>query len=140
MAKRKKKVARKTAKRKTARRTTRKASKAASPRAKKPTSAGDRARSKGQIVGNIAENTGLNRKQVGEVFDQMSMMVAMDLGRRGPGTFTIPGLVKLRVHKKPARKARKGVNPFTGEEMMFKARPATNVVKFRALKSLKEMV
>ena len=70
----------------------------------------------------------------------MSMMIAMDLGRRGPGTFTIPGLIKLRVHKKPARKARRGVNPFTGEEMMFKAKPATNVVKFRALKALKEMV
>ena len=54
--------------------------------------------------------------------------------------FTVPGLLKLRVVKKPARKARKGTNPFTGEEMMFKAKPATKVVKVSALKGLKDMV
>jgi nucleoid DNA-binding protein len=54
--------------------------------------------------------------------------------------FTVPGLLKMRVVKKPATKARKGVNPFTGEEMMFKAKPASKVVKVAALKGLKDMV
>jgi len=54
--------------------------------------------------------------------------------------FSIPGLLKLRVVKKPARKARKGVNPFTGEEMMFKAKPASKAVKATTLKALKDMV
>jgi nucleoid DNA-binding protein len=54
--------------------------------------------------------------------------------------FTVPSLLKLRVVKKPARAARKGVNPFTGEEMMFKAKPASKAVKVTALKALKDMV
>ena len=57
-----------------------------------------------------------------------------------PPVFTIPGLVKLTVRKKPAVKARKGVNPFTGEEMMFKAKPASKVVKAVPLKAVKDMV
>ena len=55
------------------------------------------------------------------------------------GEFTVPGLMKLQVKSKPATKARKGVNPFTGEEMMFKAKPARRTVKVRPLKKLKEM-
>jgi nucleoid DNA-binding protein len=51
-----------------------------------------------------------------------------------------PGLMKIKVVKKPAVPARKGVNPFTGEEMMFKAKPARNVVKVTPLKALKDMV
>ena len=61
-------------------------------------------------------------------------------GRGAAGMFTVPGLLKMRVVKKPARKARKGVNPFTGEEMMFKAKPASKTVKVAALKGLKDMV
>jgi hypothetical protein len=64
----------------------------------------------------------------------------MQRSSNAPGLFSIPGLLKMRVVKKPARKARKGVNPFTGEEMMFKAKPATKVVKVSALKGLKDMV
>ena len=67
-------------------------------------------------------------------------MIKKDLGKRGPGTFTVPGLMKIKVVRKPATKARKGTNPFTGEEMMFKAKPARNVVKVQALKGLKDMV
>ena len=63
-----------------------------------------------------------------------------EIGRRGPGLFTVPGLMKIRIKRKPATKARKGVNPFTGETMMFKAKPARNVVKITALKALKDMV
>jgi nucleoid DNA-binding protein len=56
------------------------------------------------------------------------------------GQFTFPGLLKIEVRHKPATKAHKGVNPFTGEETMFKAKPARNVVKIRPLKRLKDMV
>ena len=71
----------------------------------------------------------------------MSAQIKKNLGGRGaPGIFTVPGLMKLRVVKKPATKARKGINPFTGEEMMFKAKPASKTVKVAALKGLKDMV
>ena len=99
-----------------------------------------KARTKSQIIGEIAEQTEFTRRDVADVFEVMASLIKKDLGRRGPGTFTVPGLMKIRVVRKPARKARKGINPFTGEEMMFKAKPARNVVKVTALKRLKEMV
>ena len=99
-----------------------------------------KARTKTQIYGDISETTGLSRKEIACVFDAMQGMVKKDLGRRGPGTFTVPGLMKIRTHKKPAVKKRYGKNPFTGEMQWFKAKPAKTVVKFTALKNLKEMV
>jgi nucleoid DNA-binding protein len=88
----------------------------------------------------LADNTGLTRKDVGAIFNALGEVIGLDVGKKGPGIFTVPGLMKItRVHK-PATKARKGINPFTGEEQMFKAKPARNVVKVRALKALKEMV
>ena len=96
---------------------------------------------KSEIYAKIVEETGLTRKDVAAVFDSLNGQIQKNLGGRGaPGIFTIPGLLKLRVVKKPARKARKGVNPFTGEDMMFKAKPASKVVKVSALKGLKDMV
>ena len=96
---------------------------------------------KSEIYAKIVDDTGLTRKDVAAVFDSLSGQIKKNLGgRNAPGTFSIPGLLKLRVVKKPARKARKGVNPFTGEEMMFKAKPATKVVKATILKGLKDMV
>jgi len=97
-------------------------------------------RTKTEILRTIAENTELTKRDVVAVFDEMAAMIKKDLGKRGPGAFTIPGLAKVRVVRKPATKARKGTNPFTGEEMMFKAKPARNVVKLTALKALKDMV
>jgi len=97
-------------------------------------------RSKGEVYNTIAAQTLLSRKQVVSVFDALSGVLAADLGKRGPGICNIPGLAKVVVQRKPATKARKGINPFTGEEMMFKAKPARNVVKVRALKTLKSMV
>ena len=97
-------------------------------------------RTKSQIFGEIADATGLTRKEVAGVFDAMTGMIKKDLGRRGPGMFTVPGLMKIQKIHKPKRPARKGINPFTGEEAMFKAKPAHNVVKVRALKGLKDMV
>lgn len=95
---------------------------------------------KSQIIGQIADKTGLTRKDVGAVFDNLNMIIKRNMGRRGPGEFTMPGLVKFKVDIKPATKARKGTNPFTGEEMVFKAKPKRKVVKVRALKGLKDML
>jgi len=101
---------------------------------------GARARTKSEVTGCIADETGLTKREVASVFEAMAGLIKKDLGRRGPGMFTVPGLMKIRVKRKPATKARKGVNPFTGEEMMFKAKPARNVVKITPLKALKDMV
>ena len=98
-----------------------------------------KSRTKSEVLGAVADKTGLSKKQVGSVVEELSNQIKKDLGK-GPGIFTIPGLVKLRVVRKPATKARKGINPFTGQEMMFKAKPARNVVKASPLKALKDMV
>jgi len=99
-----------------------------------------KAASKSAILQELADETGLSRKQVASVFDGLANMIKNHLGKKGPGVVTIPGLLKLKLVRKPATKARKGKNPFTGEEMMFKAKPARNVVKALPLKNLKEMV
>ncbi len=97
-------------------------------------------RTKSEIYRELSEGTELSRKQIVSVFEAMSGMISKDLGKRGPGVFTIPGLLKVKVVRKPATKARKGINPFTGEEQVFKAKPARNVVKAQPLKALKDMV
>jgi nucleoid DNA-binding protein len=97
-------------------------------------------KTKSEILKTIAENTELTKKDVTAVFDELAAMIQKDMKKSGPGVFTIPGLAKVKVVRKPATKARKGTNPFTGEEMMFKAKPARNVVKLTALKALKDMV
>lgn len=93
---------------------------------------------KSEVLTQIAKDTGLSRKQVGEVFESLNGVVKKSL--KGAGLFTLPGLLKMKVVKKPATKAREGINPFTGEKMMFKAKPASKKVKVLPLKSLKAMV
>ena len=95
---------------------------------------------KTEIFATIAEDTDLTRKQVAGVFDALNGVISRQLGKKGPGIVSVPGLLKLSVVRKPATKARKGINPFTKEEIMIKAKPARNVVKARPLKNLKEMV
>ena len=95
---------------------------------------------KSEILASIAETTELSRKQVISVFDALNDMIQENLKPRGPGTFSVPGLMKIRVNKRPATRARKGINPFTGEETTFKAKPARKVVKVTPLKNLKDMV
>ena len=99
-----------------------------------------KAKTKSEVYGDLVEMTDLSRKQVASVFDGLATMIKKDIGGRGPGVFTVPGLMKIKVVRKPATKARKGINPFTGEQMMFKAKPARKVVKAQPLKGLKEMV
>lgn len=97
-----------------------------------------KARTKSEVYGMLAEKNDLTRKQVGAIFEDMAGLIKKDL--RGPGVFTVPGLMKITVTRRPATKARKGINPFTGEPTVFKAKPARKVVKIRPLKNLKEMV
>jgi nucleoid DNA-binding protein len=92
------------------------------------------------VYGELAAASDLPRKQVANLFDDLAGLIKADLGKKGPGIFTVPGLMKIKVVRKPATKARRGINPFTKEEMMFKAKPARNVVKVLALKGLKGMV
>ncbi len=107
---------------------------------KKAAAKATKPRTKSEIYRELSERTELSRKQVVAVFDEMASMIKKDLGRRGPGVFTVPGLMKVKVVRKPATKARKGINPFTKEEMVFKAKPARNVVKALPLKAMKDMV
>ena len=95
---------------------------------------------KSEIMARIAENTGLTRKEVSSVFEELTNLIGKNLTQRGPGVFNVPGMMKVKVVRKPATKARKGINPFTGEETVFKAKPARNVVKVLPLKGLKDMV
>lgn len=95
--------------------------------------------SKGEILMGIAEETGLTRKQVASVFDSLSSQIGKSVGKKGPGIFVVPGLMKITIKNKPATKARKGIDPFTKEERMFKAKPASRQVKIKALKNLKDM-
>jgi nucleoid DNA-binding protein len=92
---------------------------------------------KSEILGNISDKTGLTRKQVSAVFDELTVLIKRDL--KGAGTFNVVGLMKIKLVHKPAVPAHKGINPFTKEPMTFKAKPARNVVKVLALKSLKDM-
>lgn len=112
------------------------AKKAAAP-VKKP-SALKAKMTKSQIVASISENTGLTKKQVGSVMGELETLIERSIKKRAVGEFTIPGLMKVTTVKKPARKARKGINPFTKEETVFKAKPASVAVKVRALKKMKE--
>lgn len=96
---------------------------------------------KAQIYGRIAEDTGLTRKDIAAVFDSLNDQIRTSLnGRSAPGAFTIPGLLKLHVVSRPARKARKAINNFTGEEYTVEARPASRAVKACPLKALRDMV
>lgn len=98
--------------------------------------------SKTEILAKIADTTGLTKKDVSSVFDALAAEIKRNLGTRGPGAFTIPGLLKIEKKKVPARPAKKGVpNPFKpGELMDVAAKPAYSKVKVRPLKSLKDMV
>lgn len=95
---------------------------------------------KAQLYSHLSECNGVSRKEVAGIFEALSEVMESHLKKGAPGEFTVPGLMKCKVIRKPATKARKGINPFTGEPTMFKAKPARNVIKVRPLKALKEMV
>jgi DNA-binding protein HU-beta len=96
--------------------------------------------SKSELVAAIAEKTDLNNKQVSATLEALSEVVMQQLGKKGPGEVTIPGLLKLNVVIKPATPEHEGINPFTKQPTVFKAKPERKVVKARPLKALKDAV
>src|SRR3954447_21229370 len=119
---------------------------APAPAAKATSTAGDPAAArvkpanKGEIYAALAEETGVGKKEIADVFAALGELIGKELGQKGPGQFVVPGLLNLKVVRKPATKAKPGRNPFTGEAMTIKARPARNVVRAIPMKALKEMV
>jgi nucleoid DNA-binding protein len=101
---------------------------------------GPKAANKGEIYSAIAEKTGLGKKEIASVFAALGDLIGKELGKKGPGQFVVPGLLKLKVVRKPATKAKPGINPFTKEPMTIKAKPARNVVRAIPMKALKELV
>ncbi len=99
------------------------------------------AMTKSQLLNELATNTGLTKKDVGLVLDELSILMERHLKKRSIGVFTLPGILKIKTIKKPATKARKGVpNPFKpGELMDVAAKPATTKIKVTPLKRLKDM-
>ncbi|MFZ5654760.1 MAG: HU family DNA-binding protein [Pseudomonadota bacterium] len=134
---------------KTARKAPAKPAPAAKPAAKaKPTKPAAPARkataitekfTKTQILTELSLNTGLSKRQVAGVLDELGGVIERHIKKRAVGEFTLPGLFKIKTVEKPARKARKGINPFTGQETIFKARPRSTAVKIQPLKALKDM-
>ena len=95
---------------------------------------------KTQLLTSLAESTGLNKKEVASVLDELSVLIERHVKKRGAGTFTVPGLMKIKTVRKPASKARKMISPFTKEEITVAAKPAKTVVKVQPLRGLKVMV
>ncbi len=95
---------------------------------------------KAQVIAELATATDLDKKSVNKVFEALTDLIRKQLSGRGPGEFVVPGLVKLRVVKKPATKERPVTNPFTKEPMIIPAKPASKKVRATTLKSLKDLV
>ena len=102
--------------------------------------AAKKALTKSQFQSAISEKTDFSKKDIAVVLDAMAEVIQENLTSKGPGVLNLNGLLKIEKKHKPAVPKRKGVNPFTGEEQMFKAKPACDVVKIKALKALKDMV
>ena len=96
--------------------------------------------SKSEIVKTISEMVAVGKKQTKDAVESLIHIIKTHLSKKGPGVFVFPGIAKFYIVRKPATKARKGINPFTGEETTFAAKPARNVVKIKALKKLKDIV
>jgi len=98
-------------------------------------------RTKSELFTAIAEKTELTRRQVASVFEALAGEIKRDISKRAGGNiFKVPGLMNIKVVNKPATKARQGTNPFTGEPMTFKAKPASRKVRILATKALKDIV
>jgi nucleoid DNA-binding protein len=95
---------------------------------------------KTQLLSMLCDMTGQSRKQIQAALEALHQLIGAHMKKQGPGEFVMPGLFKMKLKYKPATKARRGINPFTGEPTTFKAKPAKNVVKITALKKLKELV
>ena len=88
----------------------------------------------------LPEKAGVEKTQVAGVFSTLGERIGKELGKKGLGQFIVPGLLKLKVVRKPATKAKPGRNPLTEEAMTIKGKPARNVVRAIPRKALMEMV
>lgn len=122
------------------RKTTQAPKKAQKPAAQKKGPAIKQAFTQSQIVSSIAENTEMTKADVKCVLDELHDLIERHMCKNGVKEFNFQGLFKIKTISKKATKARKGVNPFTGEEIMIKAKPARKAVKVQPLKKLKEMI
>ncbi len=95
---------------------------------------------KTQFIAAVAEKSGLQKKDAANALQAMNDVIVHELGKRGGGEVTIPGLLKLRLVVKPATPEKPGINPFTKEPTIIKAKPARKVVKARAVKALNDAV
>ena len=95
---------------------------------------------KAQLLSELSEATGLQRRDVASVLDDLGAIVERHIRKRATGTFTLPGLLKIERVRKPARKARTMIAPRTGEEITVAAKPASTAVRVRPLAGLKKMV
>lgn len=94
---------------------------------------------KNELYATLADKTGIAKKDISHLFDVMYEEISGSLGKKGPGIFVIPGLVKFKVHHKPATKEKQVFNPATRQPMTSPAKPAHNIVKAVLLKSLKDL-
>jgi nucleoid DNA-binding protein len=104
-----------------------------SPSSKKPMT-------KTEMIAALTGTTGLTKKQIADLFDELAKLIKRELGEEGAGVVNISNLLRIKVVRKPATAERKGINPFTKEETIFKAKPAKNVVKLVPMRGLKELV
>lgn len=95
---------------------------------------------KAEIVSALAESTQMTKTEVSTVLAELGNLIGKNVSKKGPGVFTLPGLLKIEVKVKPATKKRMGVNPRTGEPMEISAKPKMRVVRVRPLKGLKDMI
>ena len=109
--------------------------------AKKSAAAAKKPMTKAEVISALAERTGTEKKEVQTFFDELEGLIGEELGKKGPGSFNYPGLMKIVVQRKEATPETTKKNPFKpGEMMTVKAKPARNVVKIRPLKGLKDLV
>jgi DNA-binding protein HU-beta len=93
--------------------------------------------SKSALINAVVEATGdVSRKHVTSILDALSEVAYKELKKSG--VFTMPGFAKFRVVKKPATKARQGINPFTKQPITFAAKPASKSVRARPIKAIKD--
>ena len=107
----------------------------AAPAAAKPIKT---AFNKSSLAAHVAEQSGVDAKSAKAVLAALESAMLLSVNKKGLGSFTLPGLLKVVVHNVPAKKKRMGKDPFTGVERMFAAKPATVKIKTRALKKLKD--
>ena len=98
------------------------------------------AMTKNQLIASLSDSTGLPKKEVTAVLDELGLLIERHIKKRSVGAFTLPGLLRIVRARKPARKARTMVSPRTGEEIQVPAKPASTTVKVRPLAGLKRMV